>query len=71
LIGASGAGKSEFGNLLLGKVVFAAGRGVGSFTTETVEASGQFLGKENFRNITVIDAPGHDDSEGRDYQHAL
>ena len=59
VLGRAGAGKSSFGNLLLGEKAFVTGDSVNSVTLEPKSASGQCSGMK----INVIDTEGFGDTD--------
>eukprot|EP00927_Polykrikos_kofoidii_P054784 TRINITY_DN49154_c0_g1_i1.p1 TRINITY_DN49154_c0_g1~~TRINITY_DN49154_c0_g1_i1.p1 ORF type:complete len:425 (+),score=40.74 TRINITY_DN49154_c0_g1_i1:76-1275(+) len=64
LWGATGAGKSSFGNALFRSPIFEVGHNLSSCTSSIRTAAGRFAGSDH--DIEVIDMGGVSDSEGRD-----
>merc|ERR1712172_34672 len=85
MLGQQGVGKSSIANSLLGydnlanlgkkknrkKVPFAVGHGLRSKTKMTTFSTGNFLGKTNSPNITVVDTPGFKDQRDTEFVEEL
>jgi len=85
MLGQQGVGKSSIANSLLGydnlanlgkkknrkKVPFAVGHGLRSKTKMTSFSTGNFLGKTNSPNITVVDTPGFKDQRDTEFVEEL